>query len=130
MKYYLSLVVVMVLLISCKNDKKIVENEPTVEATTYDISIEELFKNKEKYNNKIVSLKGEVTKYNPAILDVNWFHIKDGTSFNEESDITATTTAEVKLGDTVSFKGTVVLNKNFGSGYVYDIIIENATIIE
>jgi hypothetical protein len=136
MKYYLSFVLVMVLLISCKNEKKVEINETTVEATTYneatiyDISVEELRKNKEKYNNKIVSLKGEVTKYNPAILDVNWIHIKDGTSFNGKSDVTATSTTAVKMGDTINIEGKVTLNKNFGSGYVYDIIIENATIIE
>jgi len=136
MKYYLSLTLVMVLLISCKNEKKAEINETAVEvttydeATTYDISVEELIKNKEKYNNQIVSLKGEVTKYNPAILDVNWIHIKDGTSFNGKSDVTATSTTAVKMGDTISIEGKVTLNKNFGSGYVYDIIIENATIIE
>ena len=136
MKYYLSFVLVMVLLISCKNEKKAEINETAIEATiydettTYDISVEELRKNKEKYNNKIVSLKCEVTKYNPAILDVNWIHIKDGTSFNGKSDVTATSTTAVKMGDTISIEGKVTLNKNFGSGYVYDIIIENATIIE
>jgi len=136
MKYYLRFVLVMVLLISCKNEKKVEISKSTVEATTYneattyDISVEELRKNKEKYNNKIVSLKGEVTKYNPAILDVNWIHIKDGTSFNGKSDVTATSTTAVKMGDTINIEGKVTLNKNFGSGYVYDIIIENATIIE
>jgi len=130
MKYYLSLILVLVFVVSCKNDTKTEQKEGAVETISGIISIEELLKNKEKYNNKMVSLKGEVTKYNPAILDVNWFHIKDGTSFNEKSDITATTTVEVKLGDTVSFTGKVTLNKDFGSGYVYGILIENATIIK
>jgi len=101
-----------------------------IEASENTISIAELFKNREKYNNEIVRLKGEVTKYNPAIMNVNWFHVQDGTAFNGEFDLTATTTAEVKLGDVVSFEGKVILNKDFGAGYVYDIMIENATIIK
>lgn len=128
MKYYLSLALVMVLLISCKNEKKTEIKETTIEATTHDISIEELIKNKEKYGNQMVKLKGEVSKYNPNIMDINWIHIKDGTSFNGKSDITATSTTAVKLGDTISIEGKVTLDKNFGSGYIYGIIIENATI--
>ena len=128
MKYYLSLALVMVLLVSCKHEKKAEVKETTVEATTHDISIEELRKNKEKYKNQTVRLRGEVTKYNPDIMHINWIHIKDGTSFNGKSDVTATSTTEVKLGDTISIEGKVTLDKNFGSGYVYPILIENATI--
>lgn len=101
-----------------------------IEASENTITIAELLKNRETYNNKVVQLKGEVTKYNPAIMNVNWIHIQDGTEFNGVFDVTATSTDEVALGDIVSFKGTVVLNKDFGAGYVYDVIIENATIIK
>ena len=94
------------------------------------ITIEELLKNREAYHNQIVRLKGEVTKYNPAIMNVNWFHIQDGTAFNGEFDLTATSTDEVRMGDIVSFEGKVILNKDFGAGYVYDVIIENAVIIK
>lgn len=128
MKYYLSLALVMVLFVSCKNEKKVEINDATVETTTYDISIEELIKNKEKYGNQTVRLKGEVTKYNPNIMNINWIHIKDGTSFNGKSDVTASSTTDVKLGDTISIEGKVTLDKNFGSGYIYGILIENATI--
>jgi len=119
--------------VSGKNGSKraIVEKKNiAIEASENTISIEELFKNKEKYNNQTVRLKGEVTKYNPAIMDINWFHIQDGTAFNEKYDLTATTEDEVNLGDIVTFEGKVILNKNFGSGYVYDVLIENATILK
>ena len=148
MKYYLSLALALVVMVSCKNEKKAeiedtsveaaiddtnveaTTDDTSVEATTYDISVEELIKNKEKYNNQTVRLKGEVSKYNPNIMNINWIHIKDGTSFNGKSDVTATSTTEVKLGDTISIEGKVTLDKNFGSGYIYPILIENATIIK
>ena len=148
MKYYLSLAMVLLLLVSCKNEKKAeievtsveattndtgveaTTNDTNVETKTYDISVEELIKNKEKYNNQTVRLKGEVSKYNPYIMNINWIHIKDGTSFDGKSDVTATSTTEVKLGDTISIEGKVTLDKNFGSGYIYPILIENATVIK
>ncbi|WP_242084878.1 hypothetical protein [Aestuariivivens sediminis] len=101
-----------------------------IEASESTITIEELLKNKEAYNNKVVRLKGEVTKYNPAIMNVNWIHIQDGSEFNGEFDLTVTTTAEVRVGDVVTVEGKVTLNKDFGAGYKYDIIIENATRIK
>lgn len=106
------------------------KKDVTVETATNGISLAELFKNREKYNNKIVTLKGEVTKYNPAIMGINWFHIQDGTDFNGEFDLTVTTAAVVKIGDVVTIKGKVTLNKDFGAGYLYAIIIENAELIK
>lgn len=110
--------------------KPIIEKkEIAVEAAANGISIAELFKNKEKYNNTVVTIKGEVTKYNPAIMGVNWFHMQDGTDFNGEFDLTVTTAAELKIGDVVTIQGKVALNKDFGAGYVYNIIVENATLV-
>ena len=106
------------------------KKDVTVETATNGISLAELFKNREKYNNKVVTLKGEVTKYNPAIMGVNWFHMQDGTDFNGEFDLTVTTAAELKIGDVVTIQGKVALNKDFGAGYVYSIIVENATLVK
>ena len=106
-------------------DKK----DVNIEASENSISIAELFKNRETYNNKVVRLRGEVTKYNPAIMNVNWLHMQDGTEYNGEFDLTVTTAATVQVGDVVTVEGKVTLNKDFGAGYTYDIIIENANIL-
>ena len=106
-------------------DKK----EVNVTATENTISIAELFKNRDTYNNTIVRLRGEVTKYNPAIMNVNWLHMQDGTEYNGEFDLTVTTSGTVQIGDVVTIEGKVTLNKDFGAGYIYNIIIENATIL-
>ncbi len=93
------------------------------------ITLAELFKNKESYQDKLVTVKGEVTKFNPAIMKTNWIHLQDGTDFNGEFDLTATTSAELKVGDVVTLKGKVTLNKDFGAGYFYAIILEDAQIL-
>jgi len=55
----------------------------------------------------------------------NWVHLQDGTKHGEKYDVTLTTRDAVDVGDEVVFMGTVVLNKDFGSGYKYDLILEN-----
>ncbi len=59
-------------------------------------------------------------------MDRNWVHLKDGSSYDGKSDLTFTTKEEVNIGDIVIFEGTVSLNKDFGAGYIYSLIIENA----
>jgi len=106
------------------------KEEVNVTASENTISIAELFKNRDTYNNTVVRLKGQVTKYNPAIMNVNWLHLQDGTEYNGQFDLTATTSSEVQVGDVITIEGKVTLNKDFGAGYSYDIIIENATVIK
>ena len=148
MKYILSLMVSIMLLFSCNNSnekknlndqdqliiaqdstRSIKENKEKITAV-YDsiISIAELRENKEKYKNAMVTLRGNVTNYNPNIMNINWVRIQDGTEFNGKKYIALTTSAEVTMGDTISIKGKVSLDKDLGSGYVYDILIENAII--
>lgn len=94
------------------------------------ISLAELFQNKDKFSGKQVIVTGEVTKFNPAIMKTNWVHLQDGTEFNGDFDLTVTTNENVKVGDIVTLQGTVTLNKDFGAGYSYKIMIENAKIIK
>ncbi len=107
-------------------DKKKIDVTPTEGV----ISIAELFKNKDAYAGKEVTLKGEVTKYNPGILNTNWFHVQDGSDFEGEYDLTATTSEEVTMGTVITFTGKVVLDKDFGAGYFYKVIIEDAKIVK
>lgn len=93
-------------------------------------SLKEVFKNRATLDKKNVIVKGKVVKVNNGIMDKNWVHIEDGSQFNNEKDLTITTQETVKEGDIVTFKGTIVLNKDFGAGYVYDIILEEATLLK
>lgn len=91
-----------------------------------EISIADLYKNPKKFEGKIIQIKGQVTKFNANILDKNWIHIQDGTEFNKKYDLTITTAETVNIRDVVTFKGKIILNKDFGAGYRYDIIMEEA----
>jgi hypothetical protein len=59
-------------------------------------------------------------------MNMNWYHIQDGTKLGGKlCDFTITTDENIPLGAPVAFDGKLVLNKNFGAGYVYDLIMEN-----
>lgn len=90
------------------------------------ITIGELFKNRTKYENKKVIIRGQVVRINNNIMDRNWVHLKDGTSHDGKSDLTFTTMKVVENGDVVTFEGTVALDKEYGAGYVYPIVVEGA----
>jgi hypothetical protein len=97
-----------------------------VERAPGGITIAELYKNANDFANKKIVIQGQVVKINNDIMDLNWVHLKDGTSNEGKSDLTFTTKNEVKIGDIVIFEGTVSLNKDYGSGYVYPLIVENS----
>ncbi len=90
------------------------------------VTIAELFSKRDKYSDKVVIIKGKVVKYSSQIMGNNWVHLQDGTNDGENNDLTITTKDVVKVGDIVIFKGKIALNKNIGSGYSFDIIMEEA----
>jgi hypothetical protein len=88
--------------------------------------IAEIYKEKDSLSGKPVTVKGEVTKYTPNILGFNWIHIRDGST---DSDLTITTSDTVAVGDVIVVKGLIALEKDFGYGYVYPVILEEAKVV-
>jgi hypothetical protein len=93
------------------------------------ITIAELYTNKDKYSGKTVKIKGEVVKYSPEIMGKNWIHLQDGTKSAGGFDLTITTNDATKVGDVVTLQGDVALNKDFGAGYFYEVIVENGKLV-
>ena len=94
------------------------------------VSLADLFKDKTKYANETIKVRGEVVKYNSGIMGKNWIHIQDGTEFSGKKDLTITTDMVAKLGDTINIEGKITLDKDLGAGYFYDVIMEGAKIIK
>jgi hypothetical protein len=93
-------------------------------------TVAEIFSAKSSFKDKKVEVRGKVVKYNPGIMGRNWIHIRDGSGSREkkDDDITVTTLDSAAVGDTVLVKGTVRLNRDFGAGYTYRVIIEDARV--
>lgn len=110
----------------------------TVEATDVDLSgitvaeggqtVADIYAQKDELSGKAVKVRGKVVKFSPEIMGKNWVHIQDGTGQGGNSDLTATTSSMAKVGDMVTVSGVLVTNKDFGYGYAYDVIIEDAEV--
>ncbi len=111
-----------------KKKEKIDEKDIHVEVAEGGITIANLYKNGKNYENKKVRIRGQVVKINNGIMDRNWVHLKDGTNHDGKSDLTFTTQELVKVGDVVTFEGVVALDKEFGAGYVYPLVVEQAVL--
>lgn len=92
-------------------------------------TIAEVFAEKDQLAGQTVVFRGKIVKTNAGIMDKNWLHVRDGSGAEGTNDLTVTTTEVLpEIGDTVLVSGTVALGKDFGMGYVYDIIIEDADV--
>ena len=94
-----------------------------------ELSIADVYANKTEYAGKEFEIRGVVVKVNDQVMGKNWVHIQDGSAAGGNFDLTLTTQAEVKVGDEVTFKGKLTLNKDFGAGYYYDVIVEDAELV-
>jgi hypothetical protein len=90
-------------------------------------TVAEIYAQKAALKEKSVTVRGKVVKFNEGIMGRNWLHIRDGSgTANKDNDITITTGDKAAVGDVVVVKGTVRLDKDFGAGYAYPVIVEDA----
>lgn len=92
-------------------------------------TVAEIYAGKDALGGQPVTFRGKVVKANANIMDRNWLHVRDGSGEEGTNDLTVTTPGTMPaVGDTVVVTGTVALNKDFGMGYTYGILIEDATV--
>ena len=90
------------------------------------IKIAELVKDPKKYEGKTIQISGKCVKVNPGIMERNWIHLKDGSK--DDFDLVVTSDTFVPEGTVITVKALVSLNKDFGAGYNYDLILENGLV--
>ncbi len=92
-------------------------------------TVAEILTDKNKFAGQPIAIRARVVKYNAQILGKNWLHLRDGSGGEGTNDLTVTTNAEVKVGDLVLVTGKLTTDRDFGSGYTYAAIVENATVV-
>lgn len=93
------------------------------------VTVSELFSRKADLGGKPVKFRGRVVKVNRGILGKNWLHIQDGTGEPGSNDITVTSAEGfAAVGSIVVVEGTLGLDRDFGAGYSYAVIVEDAKI--
>lgn len=93
-------------------------------------TVAEIITKSAELKDKPVLVRGRVVKYNQGIMGKNWIHLSDGTgsAADKTNDILVTSASETNVGDIVTVKGTVRTDKDFGSGYAYKVLIEEASL--
>jgi hypothetical protein len=90
-------------------------------------TIAEVFAQRAALKEKGVTVRGKVVKFNSGIMGRNWLHIRDGSgTAGKDNDLTVTTSDAAAVGDVVLVKGKVAVDKDFGAGYSYPVIVEEA----
>ncbi len=107
---------------------EVAANVEAVEPASGGKTVADLFAEKDALNGKPVVVRGKVVKFNAGIMGRNWIHLQDGSGAAGTSDLTVTTEATATVGDIVTIRGTVATDRDFGSGYNYAVIVENATV--
>lgn len=91
-------------------------------------TVEEITTRSAELKDKPVLVSGKIVKYNAGIMGKNWIHLRDGSGSDANNDVLVTTTDQAKVGDVVTVKGIVHTDRDFGSGYSYKVLIEDATL--
>jgi hypothetical protein len=91
-------------------------------------TVSELLTDASAFSGQEITIRGKVVKFNAGIMGKNWIHIQDGTGEPGLNDLTVTTSAFAAVGDTVLVKGVAATDRDFGYGYKYAFIIEDASV--
>lgn len=93
-------------------------------------TIAQVWSGKDSLKDKPIVIRGKVVKFLPDIMGKNWLHLRDGSGDRGKGtdDITVTTKDVAKIGDVVTVRGTLRLERDFGAGYLYPIIVEDAKV--
>lgn len=114
-----------------KPEKPVIDKiDVNIELPAGATSIADLYAKSSTFKGKLVTVRGKVTKVNVGIMGRNWVHIQDGTADGNNYDLTITTNDEPAMGSIVTYSGTFSVEKDFGYGYYYPIIVENAELVK
>ena len=91
-------------------------------------TIEALYQEKAELSGHQVQLRGKIVKVNNAIMNRNFLHLQDGTGKDGSNDLTITSQDTANVGDEVVVTGIITVDKDFGAGYTYPILLEQATV--
>lgn len=111
--------------------KKSVEDSSTINLAGIkkaDLTIGEIYDNRRTLHGASIAVRGKVIKYSPGLLGYNWIQLQDGSGTTGSNDLIITTKDKARFGDTITARGRITVNKDYGYGYVYDVIMEDAII--
>jgi len=94
------------------------------------LSVADLHSQRSEFAGKEVSITGTVIKVNNGIMRRNFVHVQDGSGSGDSDRVIFTSQQTAKVGDKITATGTVKLDTDFGMGYFYPTLVEQATLVE
>ncbi|MCF7817237.1 MAG: hypothetical protein K9M54_05085 [Kiritimatiellales bacterium] len=91
-------------------------------------TVAEIHQESAALSGKQIVVRGKAVKVSNSIMGKNWIHLRDGTGDANSNDLTVTTTNSVELGATITASGILATDRDFGSGYKYAVLLEDAAI--
>jgi hypothetical protein len=93
-------------------------------------TIAQLYAKRDKLEKKPIVVRGKVVKVSSRIMKRNWIHIKDGSGSESKknNDIVVTSVDLPEEGDVITVKGTLYNRIDFGSGYRFELMVQDAKI--
>ncbi len=93
-------------------------------------TVGEIFEKRKDLDQQRIMVRGKVVKVSLGIMGKNWLHLQDGTgdASAKTHDLVVTTAAQPGKDTIVVVEGLVSADRDFGSGYRYDVIVENAEV--
>jgi hypothetical protein len=93
-------------------------------------TVGEIYNNRNDLDKKNVVIRAKVVKISEGIMGKNWLHIQDGTGDTAKGtrDLVVTTADTASVGDVVTVNGRLAKDKDFGAGYKYKVIVEDAVV--
>ncbi|HEX8988501.1 MAG TPA: hypothetical protein VF816_11100 [Rhodocyclaceae bacterium] len=93
-------------------------------------TVAEIVSKRAELKDKAVTIRGKVVKYNAGIMGKNWVHLRDGSGKEADgsNDLLVTTADATQVGAVVVARGTVRTDKDFGAGYAYKVLVEDASL--
>jgi uncharacterized membrane protein len=99
-----------------------------VDTNVKTMTIAEIFANKDSLKGKMVKVKGKVVKVSRRIMKLNWIHITDGTGEKGTDKIIFRSKDQIaEVNSEIIAQGIVDTDLDFGYGYTYSILINDAT---
>lgn len=95
-------------------------------------TVAEVYAQKAALSGKEVVVTGKVVKYNSGIMDRNWAHLRDGSGNAKDGsdDLTVIMKDESAVGQVITVRGKVVLNKDLGGMYKFPVSLEDAVLVK
>lgn len=92
----------------------------------------EIYERAKALQGSRVRVRGKVVKVSTAIMGRNWVHLQDGSGdpLKNSHDLVVTGELAPEVGTIVLIEGLLAADKDFGAGYTYSALVEQAAIIK